>query len=392
MEETGHGGMPMITAQTVDRIVGFQGCGLPVLSLYAAIEPGISRREIDSRVTSLLDQADSLAKDKSAAHDERLSLRSDIEHIRQRLGEEDWTPAGIALFSCSASGLYEEVTLPRPVRDQVVVDETAFVRPLMAVLEEYHRSCVVIVDKQAASAWEFYQDELRELTQLRDQMVHAPSAVAGLDEHRVRDKAEELVKRHYRHVAQTLGELMGAGRYELLIVAGHESEVPAFLEFLPRELRDRVAGTFTINPDGSQLAEIHAGASAVLERYERDEEDRTAAEVLDRAAAGGLAVVGPADCLWAGSVAAIQRLLVQDDVTMAGVVCDESRWLALAGAVCPLCGKPTRQTPDVINELVLAVIDESGSVRHIEADTPLRERAVAAEIRFPLPAPAAAGG
>lgn len=233
MEETGHGGMPMITAQTVDRIVGFQGCGLPVLSLYAAIEPGISRREIDSRVTSLLDQADSLAKDKSAAHDERLSLRSDIEHIRQRLGEEDWTPAGIALFSCSASGLYEEVTLPRPVRDQVVVDETAFVRPLMAVLEEYHRSCVVIVDKQAASAWEFYQDELRELTQLRDQMVHAPSAVAGLDEHRVRDKAEELVKRHYRHVAQTLGELMGAGRYELLIVAGHESEVRRSLSSCP---------------------------------------------------------------------------------------------------------------------------------------------------------------
>ena len=383
----------MITAQTVDRIVGLQGGGLPVLSLYAAIEPGISRREIDSRVTSLLDQADSLAKDTSAGHDERLSLRSDIEHIRQRLGEEDWPPAGIALFSCSGRGLYEEVTLPRPVRDQVVVDETAFVRPLLAVLEEFHRSCVVIVDKEAASAWEFYQDELRELTEFTDQMIHAPNAVVGLDEHRVRDRAEELLKRHYRHVAQTLGELMKAGRYELLIVAGHEAEVPGFLEFLPRELRDRVAGTFTINPDGSQLAEIHAGASGVLQRYERDEEERTVAEVLDRTAAGGLAVVGPADCLWAGSVAAIQRLLVQDDVTMAGVVCDESRWLGLAGDVCPLCGKPTRPTPDVINELVLAVIGDSGAVRHIEADTPLREHSVAAEIRFPLPPdPAAAGG
>jgi peptide chain release factor subunit 1 len=375
----------MITAQTVDRIVGFQGGGLPVLSLYAAIEPGISRREIDSRVTSLLDQADSLAKDKSAGHDQRLSLRSDIEHIRQRLGEEDWPPAGIALFSCSGRGLYEEVTLPRAVRDQVVVDETAFVRPLLAVLEEYHRSCVVVVDKEAASAWEFYQDELRELTEFRDQMVHAPKAVAGLDEHRVRDKAGDLVKRHYQHVAQTLGELMRAGRYELLIIAGHEAEVPGFLEYLPHDLRDRVAGTFTINPDGSKLAEIHAGASAVLQRWERDDEERTVAGVLDRAAAGGLAILGPADCLWAGSVAAIQRLLVQDDVTMPGVVCDEPRWLALSGAVSPLNGKPTRQTPDVINELVLAVIDEGGSVKHIEADTPLREHGVAAEIRFPLP-------
>src|SRR5262245_6680392 len=108
--------MPMITAQTVDRVVRFQGAGLPVLSLYAAIDPGSSRREIRSQVVSLLDQADSLISDSSAGHPQRLSLRTDIERIRERLSEETWPPGGIALFSCSGRSLYEEVSLPRPAR------------------------------------------------------------------------------------------------------------------------------------------------------------------------------------------------------------------------------------------------------------------------------------
>jgi Bacterial archaeo-eukaryotic release factor family 10 len=384
--------MPMITAQMVDRVVGFQGDGLPVLSLYASIEPGISKREIESRVTSLLDQADSLARDKSADHDRRLSLRRDIEHIRERLIEETWPPGGIALFSCSGRSLYEEVTLPRPARDQVMVDEVAFVRPMLAVLGEYHRTCVVVVDKAAASAWEFYQDELHELSAFRDQVLRKPNYAAGLAEYGVRNKADELVKRHYRRVAQTLGELVRTGGYELLVIGGHDNEVPAFLEFLPRELRDRVAGTFSIDPDAPPAAGIRAGAGAVLERYERAQEERAVAEVTDRASAGGLAVVGIESCLWAGTVAAIQRLLVEDDVTRAGVLCDESGWLALSGDTCPLCGKPTRRTADVINELVQTVIDEGGSVQHVEAETPLRDYVLAADLRFPLPTAAAAGG
>jgi hypothetical protein len=65
----------------------------------------------------------------------------------------------------------------------------------------------------------------------------------------------------------------------------------------------------------------------------------------------------------------------------------ESGWLARSGDVCPLYGKATRRTPDVIDELVQAVIDEDGSVKHVEAGTKLADRAVAAYLRFPPPPP-----
>ena len=70
---------------------------------------------------------------------------------------------------------------------------------------------------------------------------------------------------------------------------------------------------------------------------------------------------------------------------MPGVICDESGWLAREGATCPLCGKPTRSTPDVVDELAQATIDTGGSVKHITSDTVLEQYAVGASLRFPLP-------
>ena len=82
---------------------------------------------------------------------------------------------------------------------------------------------------------------------------------------------------------------------------------------------------------------------------------------------------------------------MEEGATVPGVVCDESGWLALTGDTCPICGRQTRRTPDVIDEMVEAVIGESGLTRHVAADAGLSEYIVAAELRFPLPPPPAGG-
>jgi peptide chain release factor subunit 1 len=327
----------MITAETIERIVRFNGDGLPVVSLYSPVGAGAGRRDLRARASSLLHQIKPLAKDGSLGHEARMSLRTDIERIEKAVAEEHWPPGAIAIFSCAGRDLHEEVPLPRRVRDRVVVDAT-----------------------------------------------RKPNYAAGLAEGRVRNKADELSKRHYRRVAEVLDELFRTDQYDLLIVGGHDYELPQFLDFLPRDLRDRVAGTFSVDPATAPAAEIRAAAAAIMERYERDEEQRLVS-VFEKAATSQFAALGLASCLWAGTVAAIQTLLVQEGVPAPGVVCDESGWLALAGDACPLCGKPARHAPDVIDELAQAVIDEGGSIKHVEAGTKLVDHVVAAHLRFPLP-------
>jgi peptide chain release factor subunit 1 len=385
----------MMSRETIDRITRFHGGDLPVVSAYLGLDA--DRRDLRSsstRVSSLLNGLRPMTKDASLDREARRSLRADVERIETELAEGRPNTGAVAVFSCSGRGFYEEIRLPRRVRDRIQVDATPWVRPLLAVLDEFHRTCVLVVDTKTARLWELYQGEISERGQLTEEnvLIDQPplrkldyGGWGGWEEQRVHNKTGEVSKKHFRRVATMLDDLHRRGGFELLVIGGHEHEIPVFQEFLPHSLRGSVAGTFTVDPNTATLADVRKSAEVIVDRYERDEDQRWVTEVLDKVAAGGLAAAGLEPCLWAGSVAAIQRLLVHDDITAQGVVCDESGWLGETGDTCPLCGKPTRPTEDVVDELSQAVIDSGGTVEHVLADTRLQDQLVVADLRFPLP-------
>ena len=286
----------MITAETVNGIVRFQANGLPVVSLYCRVDPGASQREVRARVDSLLGQIRPLAKDRDLDHRSRLSVRTDIERIKDALGSERWGPGTIAIFSCSGRDLYEEIPLPRRVREQVVVDETPLARPMLAVLGEYYRSCVLVVNRDEASVWEMYQDEMREVETVTDPLRKAGNTGTRADDP-IQNRVDEQSKRHFRRVAQVIDQLSHRRvrrprRRRPRVRAGRVLPPPAARAARPggRDVqRDPVA---------TPVAEIRRSAEGVMRRYQREQDRRLVAHVLELAAAGGLAAVGPEDCLW----------------------------------------------------------------------------------------------
>jgi len=294
-----------------------------VTSLYVDVDPGPGgRTELRARVSSLLDQARALGRDTSLDRESRLSVRADIERIRQAQGEQRWRPRAVAT-RCRETA-----------REQIVVDAAPYVRPLLAVLSEYHRSCAVVIDKAWAKICEIYQDEMQEVSEVRGEKLRKPNFAAGLGEDHVRSRDEELAKRHYRQVAEMLDEMLRAGRYDLLVIGGHDYEVPAFTEQLSHEVAGRLAGAFTMDPATATAAEIRSSSAAILDRYEREAARQLADDVLARAAAARQAVAGLAECLWAGSVAAVRSVVLAEGAEVPGVVCERSDWLALSGAAC----------------------------------------------------------
>lgn len=376
----------MITQETINQLMHFEEPRFPVVSVYARVDvdPAV-RAEFRARVVDLLDRIRPTADDTSLDHDVRMSLRDDIKRIAEAATMERMRPGAAAFFACGGRDLFEEVELPHPVHDRIMLDTTPWIRPLVATLEEHHRTCAVLVDKSRARVWEFYLDEMREIDAFRDPSLRKPNYAAGRTEERVRNKADEMSKRHYRRVAGTLDELFRRKGFELLVVAGHSYEVPVFTEFLSPGLRARITGTFSIDPDTATPADVGKSVDVIVDAYEREQERRLVDETLEAAAAGRPTAIGLAACLWAGSVAATRTLLVQNGEVAPGVVCDRDGWLGLSGDVCPFCGEGVRRTPDVIDELVASVIEEGGSVTHVEARTPLRDQVAAATLRFPLP-------
>jgi peptide chain release factor subunit 1 len=268
-----------------------------------------------------------------------------------------------------------------------LVDATPWIRTLLPALDEYQRALVAVVDRGSAHVYELYLGRMRDAGRLDAKKLRMPAYGGwhGLDEYRVRNKADELSKRHFRALAATLAQQFRTDRFDLMVLAGHRHELPALIELLPDALRSRLAGTFAVDPDTVTPAVLRERADEVLDQFRLEQQRREVEKVFATAAVDGLAVVGLEACLWAGSVAAIDTLFVEDGAVSPGVVCDRSRWFATAAERCPLCEGELRSTPDVIDELVEAVIDEGGSINHVRADTELRERVAAAVIRFALP-------
>ena len=376
----------MITAETVNGIARFEANGLPVVSLYCRVDPGESQRELRARVQSLLDQIRPLARDRDFDHGHRLSVRADIKRIKDAMGSERWPPGSIAIFSCSGRDLYEEIPLPRRVREQVMVDATPLARPMLAVLGEYCRACVLVLDRESARVWEMYQDEMREVETVTDPL-HKAGNTETRPEDRIQNRVDEQTKRHFRRAAGVIDQLLRTDGYDVLVAGGQEHELPEFLRLLPHDLRGRVAGTFCADPAASPVAEIRDSAEGIVRQYQRGQDERLVDQVLELAAAGGPAAIGLQECLWAGSMSAIETLLVRDGAAVPGVVCDDSRWLATSGELCPVCGSHTRYTPDVLDELAAVVIGTGGSARQIAADLMSEEYLAAAKLRFPPPPP-----
>jgi peptide subunit release factor 1 (eRF1) len=383
----------VIDPGVVDRLLHFRSSDAPVLSVYLGIPPDPDEvRGVESHLHSLLKPARELADSDAFSHYGRESLRHDIDRVLDLKNRaRELQGRGFGVFACEQEGLYEEIALPRRVRDRVEIDETAYVRPLLAVLDESHRYCVAVVDREKAWLYEFYMGELEDATEVRGRALRKSDYAGGWQgykEHTVQDKAKLLARRHYREAADRVDELMGRTGAELLILGGHQETVAEFTPFLPHHLQPRVAGTFVVDPHTMSPGQVRERANGVLDAFERDEERRLVEEAIERVAAGGLGATGLQWCLTAANEHAIQLLLVQDDQEAAGRMCDTCGWLGLEGEECPVDAQRTRKVPDVIDEMAALVIDTSGRVEHVYVDSPLAQHTVAAFLRFPVADPA----
>ena len=100
------------------------------------------------------------------------SVNRDLKRIEEYVkgGFDRSRTRGLAIFSCSAHDLWQVVALPKPVRNQLVINEVPAVGQLEAAVEESVRFGVLLVDKQRARMFVFEMDELVELSERFDEL------------------------------------------------------------------------------------------------------------------------------------------------------------------------------------------------------------------------------
>lgn len=360
--------------------------GLPVTTLYLDVDGRRRprRRDFARRADDLAGLA--VDESRTSGRDAHRSVRGDARRIRSFVNAFDRRGAvrGLALFSCSSAGLWQDVEISRPVRDGVRVGTRPHLLPLEALLELAETFCTALVDRERARIFLSSLDEIEEVSRLLDD-VPGRHDQGGWAQARLQRHIEDHVQRHLKHVANVLLRIQRRRPFDHLVLAGPEETVAELERDLHDYSRRKVLGRLSLSMAASPEDVRDLLMELEVELEARRERDAVKRLVSEAASGTGRVVTGMEDTLSALEANRAEVLVVARDLRAAGVRCERCGHRAPADPErpCEVCGGPVAEVPDLVEEAVEAALRQRSRVETVSDGDRLREvGGVGALLRF----------
>lgn len=352
--------MAVISEDAIRELAAFRGTEAHVTTCYLDVDGRryVRAQDYEHELDRLLREArDHAGTDASVADD----LRRMSEYVRA--GVDRSRTRGLAMFACSAQGLWKVVALPVPVRNRILVNRAPAVGQLEHVLHEYERFGVLLADKQRARMFVFELGELTDHSELLEELPRDYDARGHSDQGYDREQhhVEELTHQHLRHAADVAFQIFQEHRFEHLTIGAPDAIARELEGALHPYLRERLRGRINVAV-GAGLEEIrHAALDLEAEVERRAEADRVE-RLRDAVGSGTKGVAGLDAVLAALNEHRVERLLVSDGFGEPGWRCDGCATLATVGRTCKGCGAEMERLDDVVEDAVEQALAEGAKV------------------------------
>lgn len=296
------------------------------------------------------------------------SLSQDLEKIT-RVGRQilpSFNGAGLAVFSCTGSNFWQDLALPRPPRNHVIFARNLYVRPLSAIMDEYHQICALILDRQEARWFDIFMEEISLLDKLSSDV---PSRVReggwqGYESKRIERHIEAHLHDHFKKAAQKTFDLFKKHKFDWLFL-GCKDEYRSIIEpLLHPYLQERLKIWLKTNSSDTE-DKILKQVIGVEKKLKKEEELKLVERLTSELEKGGLAVSGMKKVLQKLNTAEVQTLVVTRNFSKEGRVCPKCRFLYIDQSRCPICEVKTEKVQDIVHESVHSAMDKKCQVRYI---------------------------
>ena len=118
-----------------------------------------------------------------------------------------YLPGTVNKISCSGRSFWQEFNLVKSPRNLVIFDRSPYVRPLSAILNEYHRTCLLTFDGKEAKWYEVYMGETRLLESLTGDIPGKikEGGLEGYSSKRIERHRSSLVHEFLKQIARLDG-------------------------------------------------------------------------------------------------------------------------------------------------------------------------------------------
>ena len=374
--------MTELTRTLVRKLAEWSPGDHPVTTVYLSVDGRVYPRKQDYEVRleeSLRSVTERVA---GLGRDARRSVERDVEEIRSFVEDpfERGDTRGLALFSCSGAGLWEDVPLSRPVRNQAVLGPHPDPLQLERILEVYESFCTALVDSEKARIFLAELGRIEEQRELTDD-VPSRHEQGGWSQARFQRHVDDHRQRHLKHVAEVLLRFFKRRNFDHLILAGPQEVIAEFEKELHDYLGQRVLARVTL-PMTATAADVMQRSLQCEEELDRSRLHDAVERITAEAAAGRQAVAGLSPTLKALAENRVGTMLVSMDLQQPGRECPSCGRLAEKGRRCATCGATTHEVPDVIEAAVIQALRQGARVETTEEPS-FRERGgVGALLRF----------
>ncbi len=344
-------------------LAGFRAVKGAALTVYLDLDPAVAPTagDVSTRLSSLLSEAARHADRGDLTHEQRKSLKGDIDRIRRFVAEELVRDGahGLAVFTSELDNLWRPMTLTESVPDALKVNDELYLAPLVPLVGRGEGALVAVVGRERG---ELYRLRGGRLHAFVDRTEEQPGRhdQGGWSQARYQRHIEHLVQEHLQRVAGELDRCVRRGP-ERIVVVSWEGTRAAFGDLLSKDVQASIVGSTT--------AEAHAGppelleaALPVLEEWRAREEERALERWHEEAGRDGRAAAGWGPTLEAASDGRVELLLYQDGTEHPAWRCPSCGRVATIAGTCPLDGTRMDATADGLDLAVHQTLANGGSV------------------------------
>ena len=377
--------MAAIDDSTLKQLIGFRD-EIGVLSVYIGFTPEqaadpqpVTPIEIKNQLRDLKRRLrDEEPHDRWQAVESRISELEDNELAA--LLDPKAHGRGRVMFAAIAGDRVETIALQMPFRERVVLDDTPFVRPLVAAHDEGRSAGVLVVSRQGARLLEWAVGQAEELEtwqfEIGDAQVADIKSGPSFDNpqnqqrgmvnrERFEDRIDENRARFLRDVLTDVGTTIKDRGWDRLVVSGSPKIRDASIEALPAHNGLRVLRADN-DWEGLTPSEISDRAWPVLRSVHREREIELVEIAKDRALSGGAGALGMKKVCEALNQGQVSHLLFQSDLEASGYSTDEGTLHAEVSGSAAQAGFEMHEEPLFVERLVEKVLEMGGQVTPVD--------------------------
>ena len=382
----------MVTTQQVNQAIGFKSENYPVVSLYLNTDLRHTTLPAIRIITKdLIKQREKELESHSLSHSQRESLKNDFQRI-QDFVDRELAPQpfrGHAIFACSGEDFWQVYALPQKVKNALIVDPDTYVRPLVAILNQYQRFFLALVDRRRAQIFEYFMGQIHPLLEIVDQDVPSRVRLAGwygLEEKRVVRHIDHHVHLHFKDVADRLFQSYNQHKFDHLILGGKGDVLSDFEHYLHRYVQDRIIDRVDVEPFSWDINRIKEMVAQIEQKFNRERISKMVDDLITDAGKKNRAALGLQKVLTAANMGNIRSLVIEEDAVFPGRECLSCGYLSRDDEVCPVCGARTEQMDDLYDEIIENAVNFNGEFYQVPAGTELAKfDGIGAFLRFDLP-------